>query len=227
MLGLKLALAVIIEFAVFAGLLFGPAGTLRWWRAWLLLGVFFGCAAATLGWVLRDRTDLLNERLRLPFQAGQPRADKILMPILLVAFVGWLVFIPLDVFRLRLLGRPGPLVSSLGLVLVFVGWWLEALAMRENPFAIAVVRHQPERHQTVIDSGIYGVVRHPMYAGAIPLFVGMALWLESYAGVVLAAVPSAVLVVRTLIEERLLRRELQGYAAYAGRVRYRLIPLVW
>lgn len=227
MLILKLTAAVVIELAVFGLLLFVPAGTLRWWRAWALLAALLVCVAATLAFIFRDRKELFNERLKLPFQKGQPLADKVLLPLLLVSFVGWMVFLPLEVFRFRLLPRPGALVSSLGLAMVAAGWWIESLAMRENPFAIAVVRHQAERHQTVIDTGIYRVVRHPMYAGAIPLLAGMALWLESYAGALLAAVPIATLIVRIAIEEHLLRRKLDGYAAYIERVPYRLIPLVW
>jgi len=99
--------------------------------------------------------------------------------------------------------------------------------MLDNPFAVSVVRLQEERMQTVIDSGVYGVVRHPMYAGTIPLLVGMSLWLESYAAAVLAIIPVSTLVLRIRIEEEFLRRELKGYEEYTKRVRYRLIPFLW
>ena len=100
-------------------------------------------------------------------------------------------------------------------------------ALETNAFATTVVRHQVERGHTVVDRGVYGVVRHPMYAGAVLLLVGMPLWLESYAAALLAGVPIATLAVRILFEEQFLRRELQGYDAYAERVRYRLIPFLW
>jgi len=90
-----------------------------------------------------------------------------------------------------------------------------------------VVRHQEERNQTVVDRGVYSVVRHPMYAGAVPLLIGMPLWLESYAAALLAIVPSLLLALRILIEERFLKRNLQGYVEYADRVRYRLVPFFW
>jgi len=144
---------------------------------------------------------------------------------LLVSFYGLLVFIPLDVFRFHLMGAPGVLVSSLGLAAVVVGWWIAYLALRENSFATTVVKH-PEQ-QTVVDTGVYGVVRHPMYAGGILLLVGMPLWLESYAGALLALVPTGLVVVRALLEERFLRRELNGYEAYTRWVRYRLVPFLW
>jgi protein-S-isoprenylcysteine O-methyltransferase Ste14 len=99
--------------------------------------------------------------------------------------------------------------------------------MLDNPFAVSVVRLQEERTHTVVDSGVYGVVRHPMYAGAIPLLVGMSLWLESYAAAVLALIPVSMLVLRIRVEEEFLIRELKGYQDYTKRVRYRLIPFVW
>jgi protein-S-isoprenylcysteine O-methyltransferase Ste14 len=125
------------------------------------------------------------------------------------------------------MAKPGPLVSSLGLVLFAAGWGIMTLALRENAFAAPVVKHQEERQQTVIDTGVYGVVRHPMYAGAVLLLVGMPLWLESYAAAMLASVPIGTLVLRILVEEQFLRRELKGYDAYTERVRYRLIPFLW
>lgn len=79
----------------------------------------------------------------------------------------------------------------------------------------------------MIDTGVYRVVRHPMYAGAVVQFVGMPLWLESYAAAMLASVPISALVPRIVIEERFLNRELTGYDAYKQRVRYRLIPFLW
>ena len=107
------------------------------------------------------------------------------------------------------------------------GWWIISLVFKENAFAAPVVKHQEERHQTVIDTGVYSIVRHPMYAGAALLLIGMPLWLESNAGVLLASVPIGILVVRILFEEKFLRRELKGYDAYTKRVRYRLIPGLW
>jgi protein-S-isoprenylcysteine O-methyltransferase Ste14 len=138
-----------------------------------------------------------------------------------------IVSIPLDVFRFHLMAKPGTLVSSSGLVLVVVGWWIMTLARRENALAAPVVKHQKERQDTLIESGVYSVVRHPMSAGAVPLLVGMALWLESYAAALLASVPIGTLVLRILVEKQFLRRALAGYDAYMERVRYRLIPLSW
>lgn len=149
------------------------------------------------------------------------------MVLLIAAFVGATAFIPLDVFRFHLLPRPGLLVSCLGLILFVVGWWVMTAAMRENAFAAPAVKHQEERRHRVIDSGVYGVVRHPMYAGGVLLTVGMPLWLGSYAGVVVASAFTATLALRIVFEERFLRRKLNGYDAYTERVRSRLIPFLW
>jgi protein-S-isoprenylcysteine O-methyltransferase Ste14 len=223
----KLIGGVVFNVAIFGGLLFLPAGTLDWWRAWVFLGVVFvGTVASTVS-VLRVNKDLLEERFKPPVQQGQPLADKIVVVLFLAAFVSVIVFIPLDVFRFHLMAKPGTLASSFGLVLFAVGWWIMTLALRENAFAAPVVKHQEARQHTVIDSGVYGVVRHPMYAGAVPLLVGMPLWLESYAAALLASFPIGTLAVRILVEEQFLRRELAGYDAYTERVRYRLIPCVW
>ncbi|HEY2107099.1 MAG TPA: isoprenylcysteine carboxylmethyltransferase family protein, partial [Candidatus Binataceae bacterium] len=138
-----------------------------------------------------------------------------------------LAFIPLDVFRFHLLGRPGNIVSLAGLIAFVAGWWLMAFSLKQNTFAAPVIKYQAERNQVVIDTGPYAIVRHPMYTGGALLMVGLPLWLQSYAGALLAGIPIAVLAVRIVFEERLLARELKGYDAYTSRVRYRLIPLLW
>jgi protein-S-isoprenylcysteine O-methyltransferase Ste14 len=99
--------------------------------------------------------------------------------------------------------------------------------MRANAFAAPVVRHQKERGQRVIDSGPYRFVRHPMYSAVIPSLVGISLWLGSFAGVIVAIVPTILIGIRALLEEKCLRRELPGYAKYITRTRSRMISDVW
>ncbi|WP_315791196.1 methyltransferase [Fischerella sp. JS2] len=149
-----------------------PAGTLDWWHAWVFLGVTSVATIATLVIVFRNDQDLLNERFKFPVQAGQPLADKILVVLLISLYCGLLLLIPLDVFRFHWLAKPDAIVSVLGLLLFLVGWLIIALSFRANTFAIPAVRLQTERQQTVIDTGVYSVVRHPMYAGAILTMIG-------------------------------------------------------
>jgi len=224
---LKLIAGVFFNVAIFGILLFVPAGTLDWWRAWVFLGVVLVGAVASTVSLFRTSKELLAERFKPPVQKGQPLADKIVVLLVIAGFVGEIALIPLDVFRFQLMPKPGIVVSSLGLALFVAGWWIMTLALLENAFASLVVKHQEERGQKVIDSGVYRVVRHPMYAGAVPLLVGLPLWLESCAAALLASVPIAALVLRIIIEERFLKRELTGYNAYTERVRYRLVPFLW
>jgi protein-S-isoprenylcysteine O-methyltransferase Ste14 len=207
---LKSILGLVINVALFGGLLFLPAGTWEWPRAWVFLGVLFVVYVATMVLVFPGRQDLLDERFKPLIQKGQPPADKIVVLLLIAMFCGLTAFIPLDVFRFHVIEKPGTIVSSVGLVLFVAGWWIISLSFRENAFAAPVVKHQKERHHRVVETGVYGLVRHPMYAGSIPLMVGMALWLESYAAALLATVPIGILVLRILIEEQFLKRELKG-----------------
>lgn len=99
--------------------------------------------------------------------------------------------------------------------------------MRANALAARVVRHQKERGQHVIDSAPYRFVRHPMYSAVIPLLVGMSLWLGSFAGAIVAIVPTVLIGIRAMLEDKFLRRELPGYAKYITRTRFRMISDVW
>jgi protein-S-isoprenylcysteine O-methyltransferase Ste14 len=223
----KLILSIIIQIVVFGILLFLPAETFKWWHAWVFLVVVFVSMTVTIVSIFPSNKGILEERLKPLIQKGQPLADKIIVVLFAVLFYCLIAFIPLDVFRFHLMDKPGTLVSSLGLVLFVAGWWIISLALNVNPFAAPVLRHLEEKHQTVIDTGIYGIVRHPMYAGSVPMMVGISLWLESYAAAFLASVPSGLLILRILIEEQFLKRELKGYDAYTEKVRYKLIPFLW
>jgi protein-S-isoprenylcysteine O-methyltransferase Ste14 len=223
----KVIAGVVFNVAFYALLLFAPAGTLHWWRAWVFLAVTVAVMALAIFSIFPDNADLFSQRAKGIIQKGQPLWDRVLVILLVVSYVGQIVFIPLDVFRFHLVSKPGELVSFLGLALYVAGWWIMTLAMKVNPFAVPVVRLQKERQQRVIDTGVYAVVRHPMYAGFVPMVVGPALWMESYVAALLAIIPIAVLAMRSVFEERFLKRELKGYEAYTEKVRYRLIPFVW
>lgn len=224
---LKLIASVLLNVLIFTMPLFVPAGTLDWWRAWVIVGISLVGAVGAIASLAREHRGILEERMKPPIQKDQPFADKILVLLLLIAFLGILVVSSLDVFRFHLMSKPGTLISSLGLAMTIVGWWITYLALRENAFAALVVKHQENRGQIVVDTGVYAVVRHPMYLGGSVLLLGIPLWLESYAGAMVACLAIAILVARIFLEERFLRRELAGYEAYASRVRYRLVPFVW
>jgi len=224
----RLCVRILLQTTIFGALLFVPAGTLDWWQAWVLLALIAVGTIVTIAALFPRHAGILEERLKPPLQAGQPLVDKVLVCILLVAVFGATAFVPVDVFRLHLLlGRPPFAVSLFGVVLFGAGWWLSYRTLVENAFAALAVRRQPERHQHVVDTGVYAVVRHPMYAGAVLFFIGMALWLGSLAGTLAMLAPTAVLIIRITFEERFLRSQLDGYDAYTRRVRWRLIPGIW
>jgi protein-S-isoprenylcysteine O-methyltransferase Ste14 len=224
MLLLKRIGGVLFNTCFFALLLFSAAGTVRWPRAWIFLGV--NLVAATFS-VFSAPEDLINERYKPAVQKGQPVTDRIILIAFILSFCGDVVFIPLDVFRLHLLPVPGAVMDAIGLILFIAAWWLLTSALLANSFAAVVVRLQSERGQRVVDAGPYRYVRHPMYAGFIPLSVGMALWLRSYAAAIAAIVPIALITARALFEEKFLACNLPGYEEYERRVRYRFIPYVW
>lgn len=213
--------------ALFALVLFWPAGTFAWWRAWILIVIVAVAAVLSLRGLARHDPALLAERFRPPIQASQPVADRVVLLLFLAAYLGAVLVVPFDVFHWRLVPPPPAWLSSAGLALFVVGWWIVDRALRANTFAAPVVKSQPERGQRVIDTGPYAIVRHPMYAGALLLLIGLPLWLESVAGVLAALAPIVLLMVRIAVEERVLRAALPEYADYARRVPARLVPRVW
>jgi protein-S-isoprenylcysteine O-methyltransferase Ste14 len=215
-----------VKIIVLLAFLFLPSGTLRWWRAWAFIATVAFAWLVSRNTALSHSDELLAER-RSGFHPDQPRADKIAVSFLIVIYFIQVLLIPLDVFHLHLLPRPGIIVSSAGMLLFLLGWTVVTLSFRENNFAVPAVRCQPERHQVVIDTGPYGVVRHPLYAGMLMMFVGAPLWLESTAAAIFALAHLCVLVARISIEEDFLRRNLAGYEDYMRRVRYRLLPFIW
>ncbi|SDJ75855.1 Protein-S-isoprenylcysteine O-methyltransferase Ste14 [Bradyrhizobium sp. Rc2d] len=206
-------------------LLFVSAGTLHWPSAWVLLAT-----SALLGplcgwWLYRIDPALLAERLRPVLQRDQPAADKMFMTVFVVAMLAWLVAMGLDG---RIQSSEMPVAFQiLGLGLFLASTLFTMWVFRENSFAAPVVKLQTERAQHVISTGPYAYVRHPMYSGMVLFFTGVPLLLGSWWGLAMIPLFIALFAIRIPIEERTLREGLPGYADYAARVRYRLVPGVW
>jgi protein-S-isoprenylcysteine O-methyltransferase Ste14 len=169
----------------------------------------------------------LEARLQPPASKSQPMADRIITLFLFLLIFTWLVFIPVDVFHLRLLPPSHFAVSVFGAVLFFFGFAIVMVALFQNAFAVPIVKDQTDRGHVVIDTGIYGHIRHPFYLGSILFFTGIALWLESYSSLLILFLVFVLLVARIVVEEKTLRETLPGYTEYMTKVRYRLIPFVW
>ena len=212
---------------LFAALLFGPAHSWRWPAAWALLGVLFVSRAVSTFALHRRNPGLVRERTRLPLHREQAGVDRILLPLFMASFAAQVAFISIDHWRLQLVPPPPLWIRWLGMTAFVFGWYVMHLALRANSFAVTVVRHQRERGHEVVTTGPYAVVRHPMYAGFVPVTLGIGLWLGSSAGALAALVPIALLAIRIVVEEQFLRRSLPDYARYADTVRWRLVPGVW
>jgi protein-S-isoprenylcysteine O-methyltransferase Ste14 len=211
---------------VMAALMFVPAGTVAWPGAWVFLAEMTVTSVLVSGWLVRHDPALLRERLSGLFRPGQARGDKLLMAVFLALTVAWLPTIALDAMRFRLSHVPAWL-QGVGAVAVALCFYVAFLTFRANSYAAAAVRVQAERGHRVVTEGPYAVVRHPMYAGTIFYFLGTPLLLGSYYGLAFAPVFTALLAARAVMEERMLTGALEGYPAYAARVRYRLVPFVW
>jgi protein-S-isoprenylcysteine O-methyltransferase Ste14 len=222
----KALLEVLAEFAVFAALLFISAGTLLWPAGWVFIGLFFGFALSLVVWLAREEPELLAERMSSPIQRGQPLWDKSFVAAVLVLFAAWLIVMPLDAVRFGWSEVPDwlQILGALGVVLSF---YIMSLTFRENAYLALVAKLQEERGQSVVSTGPYRYVRHPMYASMFLFFPGSALLLGSWWGLLLCAVLLGLLVWRIPLEERMLENGLAGYDEYERNVRYRLLPHVW
>jgi protein-S-isoprenylcysteine O-methyltransferase Ste14 len=216
-------LALAILALVMGLLLFVPAGTPRYWQAWVYLSIFTGASALTTLYLARRDPALLARRMSGGPTAEKRPAQKLIMLCTSIGFIALLVVPALD-HRFAWSAVPlGGVVA--GDVLVVVGFYLISLVYRENTFTSATI--EVAENQKVISTGPYALVRHPMYASASLYLVGTPLALGSYWGLVPIAVTMPFLIWRLLDEERFLARDLPGYAEYQKRVRHRLVPFVW
>ena len=215
------SLAVLI--LVMGGLIFIPAGTLDYWQAWLFLACYFAASLVVSLWLARHDPALLQHRMHGgPFAEGA-LSQKLIMTLISAGFVALLAVPGFD-RRNGWSNMPGA-IAILGEALLLAGWAGILLGFRANSFAAATI--QIASDQRVISTGPYSVVRHPMYAAALLMFLGIPVSLGSWWGilVLLAIVPA--LAWRLVDEERMLLRDLNGYADYRRKVRWRLIPLLW
>nr|WP_067975440.1 isoprenylcysteine carboxylmethyltransferase family protein [Mycolicibacter icosiumassiliensis] len=208
---------------VYGLLLFWPAGTFDYWQAWVFLAVY-GVISTTccIYWGLTNPA-VLQRRLRGGPKAETRLAQKLASTALIAAFGSVFLASALD-HRFGWSAVPTA-VSVLGQVVVVLGLGLGILAVVQNGYAAANITVEDD--QPVISTGMYALVRHPMYFALLVTMVGLALALGSYWGLAGALISVPILVVRILDEEQLLAQELSGYREYTRHVRYRLLPNLW
>ena len=219
-------IAQFVGFWIAFGLaLFVPAGTVHWLAAWVFLGLFAAFYLFVSLWLARHNPGLLRERTQLR-AANQQGWDRWLFPAMLLGTFVWLAFLGLDGGRVHWSSEP-PWLHSVGALTLLLSFVVLFLTFRENSYLSPVVRVQEERGHSVISTGPYHYVRHPMYSGILIFFVGTSLLLGSWYGVLIGLLPLVMLARRAVMEERMLRRALPGYDTYQREVRYRLIPYIW
>jgi protein-S-isoprenylcysteine O-methyltransferase Ste14 len=223
---LKLAGAA-LYIAAWPALLFVVAGDVRWIEGWLFAGWFLGLCATVIVWLVRKDPALLAERYRRPGTGGQGGRDRAVVYAIVGGFATWIVLMPLDARRFGWTPSLPVALKATGGAILLASAFLLFRAFYDNTFLSPLVRVQIERKQRVVSTGVYGFVRHPMYLGAVLMFAGTPLLLGSAVGLLPAAAMMLLLGFRIVGEERVLADELEGYAEYREKVRYRLLPFVW
>lgn len=220
---LKLLAQLVALILVFAALIFGAAGTLDYWQAWLFLACYFVASVALSAWLTKHDPELLKRRMRGgPFAEGE-RSQKIIMTITSAGFIAGLVVPGLD-HRYGWSAVPG-IISIIADGVHLLGWLGIFFVFRANTYAAATI--QVASGQTVISTGPYAVVRHPMYAAALFMILAIPIALGSWWSMLVWVAVLPALIWRLTDEERVLVRDLDGYADYRRKVPWRLIPYVW
>jgi len=208
---------------VMAVLLFLPAGTLRYWQAWVFLGVFGASSLVITLYLMKEDPKLLERRLSAGPTAEKETAQKLIQ---LIASAGFIAILVVSAVDHRLAWSSVPAFAAIaGDLLVALGFLIIFFVYRENSFASATIAVYPG--QKVVSTGLYARVRHPMYMGALLMFIGIPLSLGSLWGLLVFGLMMPALIWRLLDEEKFLAKNLPGYSEYRNKVRYRLIPFVW
>lgn len=209
--------------AVMVALLFGGAGTFRYTEAWVYLGIFIASSQLITVYVMKHDPALLERRVEAGPWAEKRRVERIIMSFASFGFIGILLIPALD-HRFHWSTCPLPVVIA-GDLLTALSFVIIFFVYKENSFSSAIIDVKPD--QSVVDTGPYSVVRHPMYAGGLLLFIGTPLALGSWWGLVAFVVTLPAFLWRLFDEEALLTQSLPGYTTYCSRVRWRLIPGVF
>jgi protein-S-isoprenylcysteine O-methyltransferase Ste14 len=216
---LKASIQTLVFVILLAATLFGSTGRFDLIEFWVYIAIVVG--ASVLSLIILD-SDLMQERM----QPGGHRVGLHFLPLTIVIFLHWAVA-GFDHGHLHLSDAVPPSLEVVALALFALAWIAIVWAMSVNRFFSSIPRIQSERGHTVISTGPYRLVRHPGYTAALLAAVTSGIALGSWISTFIAPVALALLVWRTMVEDRMLQRDLPGYADYAARVRYRLVPGVW
>lgn len=208
-------------------LIIALSGDWLWLEGWAFSIWYILLSSSVIIYLYHHNPGLLAERFRHPGTGGEKEWDKYFVTALGLAYFAWVIVMPLDAKRF---GWTPPLpvwVKLTGALALLASAFLLYRAFTDNPFLSPLIRIQKDREQHVISGGVYGFVRHPMYLGAVLMFLGAPLLLGSIYGSIIGLFLSLLLCVRALGEEKMLAEELEGYVDYMKKVKYRLIPRIW
>jgi protein-S-isoprenylcysteine O-methyltransferase Ste14 len=175
--------------------------------------------------LFRYNPSLLKERMTVT-RPDQKAWDKVWLVLMYVILIIWLVLMPLDAVRFHWSQMP-LFLQVAGTIILLCSFFLFFITFRENSYLSPMVRVQRDRGQTVVSTGPYHYVRHPMYAAALLFLLGTTLLLGSWYGLLWGLILVGMIAGRAILEERTLQKELEGYDAYMAQVKYRLIPYIW
>lgn len=204
-------------------LLFLPAWTFNYWQAWVFIVVFMICVSGIGLYLAVKDPALLERRKKVGPTKEQSPGQKIAISVGFLALLGVFVFSALS-HRFGW-SAVAAYVSLAGDLLVALGLFINLLVFKENTYGGATV--ETTINQTVISTGLYALIRHPMYAGVLVMIIGIPLALDAWWSLAIFVVATPALVWRIIDEERLLKKDLPGYVEYVQKVRYRLIPYIW
>lgn len=211
---------LIAGIVMFALLFFLPAGTWRYWQAWMYIGILILPMLFVLVYFMKHDPALLERRMKMREERKEQRK------IIQASGIGFVLIYLLPGFDIRYGWSNMPAwVSIAAGVVLFLSYMLVFRTMQVNSFLSRVI--EVAENQKVIDTDVYGIVRHPMYVGMVVLYVISPIVLGSWWAVIPALVIIPVIVFRILDEEKALEQELPGYVEYKQKVKYRLIPFVW
>lgn len=205
---------------IISALLFIPAGSIKFWNAWLFMGVLFIPMLFVIFYLIIRDPELLFKRMNTN---EKEKTQKKVVLLTSVVFLSAFIIAGLD-YRFDWSAVP-LLIVILSSLIVLIGYILFFMVMRQNSYASRVVEIQEK--QKVIDTGLYGIVRHPMYFAAILMFMFMPLLLGSFFALIPLLIFPFQMAIRMKNEEEILEKGLDGYSRYKEKVRYKLIPFLW
>jgi len=216
-----------IYILIFPVLLLFLSGDWLWPEGWIFCTWYTTLCFSAIIYLYKNDPSLLAERYRKPGSANQKGWDKYVVYGLVIGFTVWIVTMPLDAkrfgwttsFPLAL-----KIIGGIGLMLSFFFFFR---SYTDNPYLSALVRIQTERKHQVVSTGVYSIVRHPMYLGGSLLFIGTPMLLGSLYGQIIGVLIIFLIIARIIGEEKMLVNELEGYSDYKKKIKYRLVPYVW